>query len=81
MIDKDKVENFITSLDISEDTIIIFDPYMVSTEDLRHLMLKHKAGLVRMRRPAWGLGNIAGSIIKLKTEDFKKFLEIADETR
>ena len=73
MINEDKVEDFIETLKLDkEHDIVIYDPYIINTQDLKDLGIKN---LVRVRRPGWGLGDIAGKIIKLKFEEFKEFLE------
>ena len=82
MIDKEKVEDFIKSLELDKDhDIVIFDPYMVHTQDLIDVKNAKGINLIRLRRPAWGQGNIYGHIMKLTFSEFKDLLETADDTR
>ena len=53
---------FIT-INIHKDTkMIVFDPYMVNSEDIRHVGVAGRIGLVRLRRPAWGRANVNNCI-------------------
>jgi len=67
------IEDFCTRLKVDKDhDVIIYDPYIISTEDLKALGIKN---LVRIRRPGWGLGKVSGYIEKLKYRDLEKFFE------
>jgi hypothetical protein len=78
----EQVAKFIESLHLDkEEDIIVFDPYIVSSQDLMDLGIKN---LVRIRRPGWGRGNISDYITKIGFEEFKASLEeerVCDDTR
>ena len=49
-------------------TLIIFDPYMINSEDLRNVR-PGVANLIRIRRPGWGRGNVTDYICKLEVNN------------
>lgn len=61
----------VLSMDKEKD-ILIVDPFIIHMPDIKELGIKN---LVRIRRPAWGRGNLSEFINKVNPTDFKKLLE------
>ena len=66
------IKDFCVALKIDkEKDILIFDPYVIQTEDLLEAGIKN---LVRIRRPHWGRGNISEYVKMIGYEEFKNSL-------
>lgn len=50
-------ESFISITVDSSIMLIVYDPYMINTEDMLNIKIGVPS-LVRARRPAWGVGNL-----------------------
>jgi len=61
----------VLSMDLEKD-ILVFDPFAISTEDIKLAEVKR---VIRLRRPFWGRGNISEYINKVSPEDLKEVLK------
>lgn len=78
---EEQIKNFYKILDIDkEHDIIIYDPYIINTQDLKDAGIKN---LVRIRRPYWGQGDVSDFIKKIGFNEFIDHLdkEITNDTR
>lgn len=62
--EEEKYSRYIT-LQISNSIILVVDPYIIHIDDLKNLK-SNSLGIVRIRRPGWGIGDLHRFIYKLE---------------
>lgn len=60
--EEEEFTRFIT-INIANTSVLVVDPYMINIDDLTHAK-PGKVVIVRVRRPAWGRGNLNKYIYK-----------------
>jgi|GEM_PF-7037733 len=74
-IKKRNSEDFVVLSMDKEKDILIVDPYIISTEDIKLAGIKN---VIRVRRPGWGNQVIHGSIgvAEIESEDLEKLKDL-----
>ncbi len=77
---QEKNENYVPFHEVitldKENDILIIDPFIINMDDVKLAGIKN---VVRIRRVAWGKGNLGQYLHKIKAEDLRTVIEGMEE--